>query len=83
MSSRVIPYPTGVAVRSVRCLKPKFPLREASVVEFPVKNVKRTELTGSDRDGLGCARGVRTALAIESAIALALYGLWLVPHLLQ
>jgi hypothetical protein len=78
MNSRVILYPTSGAVLRSRGLRPtSLPSGEASILEFPVKNAQlAADLSDSDADGLGCARGVPTALAIESAVALALYGLW-------
>lgn len=82
MSSRVIPYPVRGAARPARTLNPKFPLRQASVVEFPVKNVQSSvEPVESDKDGLSCARGVGVALMIESVAALALYWFWVFLHL--
>lgn len=78
MRSRVILYRASGPVRRARGLNPtSFPIGEASVLKFPVKNAElAADLADADTDGLGCARGVPTALAIESAVALALYGLW-------
>jgi hypothetical protein len=35
----------------------------------------------SNRDGLGCARGIRAAFILEGGMALFLYGVWQLWHL--
>lgn len=37
----------------------------------------------SDRDGLGCIRGLRSALIIEFAAAVLMYGAWHLWHILR
>jgi len=40
-------------------------------------------LTDSDRDGLGCIRGLRSALILEFAAAALLYAAWHFWHILR
>jgi len=40
-------------------------------------------LTDSDRDGLGCVRGIRSALIAEFAAAVLLYGAWHLWHMIR
>lgn len=41
------------------------------------------DLYESYRSGLGCVRGMRSAVAIEAAVVLGLYGLWQLSHLFR
>ena len=43
----------------------------------------RDPLTDSDRDGLGCIRGLRSALIAEFAAAVLFYGAWHLWHILR
>jgi hypothetical protein len=40
-----------------------------------------TEISDNDADGLGCARGVRSAILLQGGMFLVGYGAWLVWHL--
>jgi hypothetical protein len=52
---------------------------------FPIKpsefNPEATDLLESSPSGLGCLRGVGTAVAIEAAGALLIYGIWALVHM--
>jgi hypothetical protein len=37
----------------------------------------------SNRDGLGCARGIRVAFLLEGGMALLIYGIWHLWHLVR
>lgn len=37
----------------------------------------------SDADGLGCARGIRAACLLEGGVALFLYGVWHIWHMIH
>lgn len=39
--------------------------------------------TESNTDGLGCARGIRSAFVLEGGLALLLYGIWHLWHLVH
>jgi len=57
------------------------PVRQ-TVVEFPLsKDARETQDEALARPG--CIRGIRSALAIEAAAALMVYGLWQLMHLLR
>jgi hypothetical protein len=51
---------------------------ESPAFSKPVKD----QLTDPDPDGLGCARGVRSAILFELGAALLAYGAWHLWHLL-
>jgi hypothetical protein len=40
-------------------------------------------MTDSDPDGLGCVRGVRSALFFELGAAIVAYGIWHLWHVLR
>ena len=41
------------------------------------------ERPASNRDGLGCARGIRAAFVLEGGAAMLLYGIWHLWHLVH
>jgi hypothetical protein len=53
------------------------------VIEFPHADSAIHDPHDEALSRPGCIRGVRSALAIEAAAALLIYGLWLVSRLLR
>jgi hypothetical protein len=55
-----------------------------SICESPAfTRPAKDPLTESDPDGLGCARGVRSAFLFEFAAALLVYGVWHLWHFVR
>ena len=80
--SRVVFHQFEDAVQSLPAYELRFvPVRQ-TVVEFPIhKDLIETQDSSLARPG--CIRGIRSALAIEAAAALMVYGLWQLMHLLR
>ena len=57
------------------------PVRQ-TVVEMPLKR-DVSETSDAPLGWPGCIRGIRSALAIEAAVALMVYGVWQLTHLLR
>jgi hypothetical protein len=51
-----------------------------SICDSPSRAKDAIEPTPSNRDGLGCARGIRAAFVLEGGMALLLYGVWQLAH---
>jgi hypothetical protein len=55
-----------------------------SICEYPAyTRPAKDQMTDSDPDGLGCARGVRAALFLELSAVLVAYGIWQLWHVLR
>lgn len=53
-----------------------------SICDSPsYEKAEELEPLRSDRDGLGCARGIRAAFVLEGGMALLVYGIWQLWHL--
>jgi hypothetical protein len=81
MSVGMFNSPEKDVLRSVQAYSLEFvPSRDASVLHFPDAELQEKDWR---EDGPGCVRGVRFAIAIEAAAAIAIYGLWHLSHLLR
>lgn len=72
--------PETGSIRNVPVFQLQFvPLRESSVLQFP-EHLHEKDFR---EDAPGCIRGVRFALAIEAAVALMIYAIWQLSHLMR
>jgi hypothetical protein len=84
VTSRVFQRTEDSAMRSVPTFELQFvPVRQSSVIDFPLTQADRDELKNSSPSIPGCMRGIQAALAIEAVIALMFYGFWQLSHLLR
>lgn len=58
-------------------------LRKASLRDAATFDPEFASRYDAEAKGLGCVRGVRFAVAIEAASALAFYGLWQLWHFVR
>lgn len=78
-------HPPETATAPIRTFELRFGPAYRSVLEFP-HPVSGGHGHDEHEEALGrpgCIRGVRSALAIEAAAALLIYGLWLAWRLLR
>ena len=55
-----------------------------SICESPAfSRPSADELADSNPDGLGCARGIRSAFMLEAGVAILAYGIWHLWHLVH
>ena len=53
-----------------------------SICDSPAFSRKvKEEMQHANRDGLGCARGLRAAFVLEGGMGLLIYGIWHLLHL--
>ncbi len=82
--SRAIHRAEDSVMRSVPAFELQFvPVRQSSVLDFPLTGANRDELDESSPSIPGCMRGIQSALAIEAVAALMFYGFWQISHLLR
>lgn len=76
--------PTAVRTATASSRSSFIPGRVVSICNSPAFiGAIEEERTTSNRDGLGCARGIRAAFALEGGAALLLYGVWHLWHLVH
>ncbi len=52
-----------------------------SICDSPAFSRVAADDSDSNRDGLGCLRGLRSAFALEAVMALLVYGVWHLWHM--
>ncbi len=82
MSSTAL-HPPETAAAPIRTFELHFVPVRRSVLEFPHPHAVAKPPQDEASTRPGCLRAVRTALAIEAALALLIYGCWQVSHLLR
>jgi hypothetical protein len=84
VSSRAVHEFRSPAVRTAAASSTPFyiPGRVVSICDSPAfSRTSEEENVESNLDGLGCARGLRSALLIEAGLVLLAYGVWYLWHL--
>lgn len=82
MTRRVVLHPGSGIFQLTRTTELEFaPVAQASILEFPMD--REPEFADPVSAAPGCLRAIRNALAIETAAALMLYGLWHLLHALR
>lgn len=81
MGTRVFHSPEPGTLHNVPTFQLQFvPVREISVLHFPPAHLQEKDWR---EEVPGCVRGVRFALAIEAVVALMIYGIWQLSHLMR
>lgn len=83
MSSTAFHSTETVAAQPIRTFELQFGPVPRSILEFPHAHAAAKDLQNEEPSKPACARGVRSALAIEAAMALLIYGVWQISHLLR
>ncbi|HTA79907.1 MAG TPA: hypothetical protein VK720_10190 [Terracidiphilus sp.] len=76
-------HPPETAAAPIRTFELRFVPAHRPVIEFPHPVSSVNDQHEEPLSKPGCIRGVRSALAIEAAMALLIYGLWLAWRLLR
>lgn len=83
MSSSAFHSPETVAAAPIRTFELSFVPARQMVIEFPRQVHAVNDQHDEALSKPGCIRGVRSALVIEAAVAVLIYGLWLAWRLLR
>ncbi|HEY6489355.1 MAG: hypothetical protein WCC26_18560 [Terracidiphilus sp.] len=82
MTRRVVLHPGSSIFQLARATELEFaPVAQAPVLEFPME--REAEFSDLSFPAPGCLKAIRNALAIETAAALTIYGLWHLLHALR
>ena len=82
MSIQILPS-SETALPSVPTFELQFAPVRPTVLEFPLRDAEGKDGYHGVQSASGCLRGIQSALAIEAAAALVVYGTWQLVHLLR
>jgi hypothetical protein len=83
MSSTAFHSPETVATQPISTFEFQFGPVPRSILEFPHAHAPAKDPHNEEPNRPACVRGVRSALAIEAIMALLIYGVWQISHLLR
>lgn len=81
MSSRVLDGSIAVVPAANNSSIFEMPVRDTFPIKLSEVDPEMNDLLDSAPSGLGCARGVQAALAIELVGAVLIYGIWALTHM--